>query len=59
MVKCRVISKPKANYPFLFQCRPIINNMNIQEVLARKGAQKVSEIPHDVLALLNAARYQR
>ena len=28
--------------------------MNIQEILARKGAQKVTEIPHDVLALLNA-----
>ena len=48
--------KQKANYPFLFQCRPIINNMNIQEILARKGAQKVTEIPHDVLALLNAGK---
>ena len=28
--------------------------MNNQEILARKGAQKVIEIPHDVLALLNA-----
>ena len=28
--------------------------MNNQEILARKGAQKVTEIPHDVLALLNA-----
>ena len=48
--------KPKANYPFLFRCRPIINNMNIQEILARKGAQKVTEIPDDVLALLNAGK---
>lgn len=48
--------KPKANYPFLFRCRPIINSMNIQEVLARKGAQKVAEIPDDVLALLNAGK---
>ena len=30
--------------------------MNIQEILARKGAQKVTEIPHDVLALLNAGK---
>ena len=28
--------------------------MNNQEILAREGAQKVTEIPHDVLALLNA-----
>ena len=28
--------------------------MNNQEILARKGAQKGTEIPHDVLALLNA-----